>query len=503
MIPVLSSDQMRQAEARTIELGTTEATLMERAAARCVECILGTTRTTRPVLVVAGMGNNGGDGLAIARQLAAAGRPVRVWVVRHRKNASTGFEREWMRAQQAGIPMLDVPIGSAMPGFTENELIVDALLGIGLGRPVDGLVADVIAAVNASHCEVVAVDVPSGLRVDVDTVQDGQHIVRAQHTFTFETPKPALLIPDLQPFIGRLHVLPIGLDQDFMSGLNVKGWWVEASDAAALMPDRPRTGHKGTFGHAMLVAGGPGKFGAALMAVQAALRSGVGLVTGRIPAAGASLMHQQAPEALISEDPAACLMTWPEKIPATAVAIGPGMGTEEGTGRLLKRFIQEGRAPLVLDADAINLLAINPTWGAFLPAGSILTPHPKEFDRWLGPSSNGTERLQKARDFAARQGVVVVLKGHPTAICSPNGTVVFNSTGNAGMAKGGSGDVLTGIITAIRAQGLAPVEAAVLGVYAHGAAGDLAAAAVGQDGMTPLDLIRHLPQAWSDLRGTA
>jgi NAD(P)H-hydrate epimerase len=244
--------------------------------------------------------------------------------------------------------------------------------------------------------------------------------------------------------------------------------------------------------------------GAALLATKACLRSGTGLITVRVPAGTEGIVHAAVPEAMVSTDASAeALEQLPRSERPSAIGIGPGIGTADGTARLLKLLVQEAPAPLVLDADALNILAANRTWLAFLPKGSILTPHPKEFDRLAGPSGSPHERLMHARELAVRFGVVLVLKGSHTAICSPAGQVFINGTGNPGMAKGGSGDALTGIITGLCAQGLAPVQAALLGVHAHGLAGDIAAAERGMDGMTVSDLIDRLPDAWRQLRGSA
>jgi NAD(P)H-hydrate epimerase len=251
------------------------------------------------------------------------------------------------------------------------------------------------------------------------------------------------------------------------------------------------------------VAGSSGKYGAAILATHACARSGVGLITAQLPLDLQPAMHAALPEvmALVDVFDKRTSGLGPHRF--SAIGIGPGIGMEDDSARMLKHIVQDAPAPLVLDADALNILSENRTWLAFLPKGAILTPHPKEFDRLTDTSATGFERLAKARSFAVRFGIVLVLKGAHTAVCSPDGTVYFNTTGNPGMAKGGSGDALTGIITGLRAQGLEPTSAAVLGVYAHGLAGDLAAKDLGMDGMLPSDLIAHLPLAWSGIRASS
>ena len=290
----------------------------------------------------------------------------------------------------------------------------------------------------------------------------------------YKRQKLSLLLADNARYSGEWEVVPIGLDRNFIAGLTPEAVILEAAEIAALLPERKRFSHKGDHGHAWILAGGEGKMGAALLATKACLRSGCGLLTVHVPSGQEAVVHAAIPEAMVSSDPEiAHLSSLPELSNASAIGIGPGIGTADDTARMLKLLIQEAPAPLVLDADALNILAENKTWLAFLPAGSILTPHPKEFERLAGKAANDHERLMKAKDLAVRLSSVVVLKGAYTAICSTDGKIFFNGTGNPGMAKGGSGDALTGIITSLRAQGLDALSAALVGVYAHGLAGDL------------------------------
>lgn len=496
MIPLLSSSQLRAADAHTIQQGDgTSLELMERAAARCVDRLLALLPADAFILVVAGMGNNGGDGLAMARQLHELGRRVRVIVVRHREHGTLGFQVQWERATEVGVPVTSWALEDPDPEF-QADLLVDAMLGTGQDRPLSPVLARMVDRFRDAGLPVVAIDRPTGW----GGPDDPGKVVRATHTFVLATMEPRMLLPDRAELLGTVHVLPIGLDPLFLAAQSTDHHWIEASDIRSLLPRRPRTGHKGTFGHALLIAGGPGKLGAAVLAARAALHSGVGLITLRVPSGSEQVVHVSVPEVLVSADPEpGPLSSWLDLASFSAVGIGPGIGTGSATATILKRLIQEAPAPLVLDADALNLLALQPTWLHFLPAGSILTPHPKEFDRLAGPSRDPEERLAKARELARRIQAVIVLKGAPTATCLPDGRVVYNSSGNEGMAKGGSGDALTGIITALRAQGLGSVAAALVGVYVHGAAGDLAAHQAGSRGMSPSDLLAALPVVWSRL----
>ncbi|MFT3885282.1 MAG: NAD(P)H-hydrate dehydratase [Flavobacteriales bacterium] len=503
MIPVLSAQQARAVDEAT-QQNTPIASidLMERAAARCVDRLLARYGADRHFLVLAGMGNNGGDGLAIARLLREAGRCVEAVVVAHRSEATPDLLVNRERAVASGLSVTELREGEEMPALVPNEVVIDALLGTGLARPLEGLLRRVVQAVNDRRSEVVAIDMPTGLFAEDNSGNDPAAIIRATHTLSFEVPKLAFLLPENAPYVGRWELLPIGSDRQASQAQHTHFHVIQAPDMAGLIPQRPRFGHKGTFGHALLISGSAGRMGAALLAGEGSLASGAGLITVHVPADLQPVMHAVLPPVMVSANPDPALVSDLPKLDGySAIGIGPGIGTADTTARLLKRLIQEAAGPLVLDADAINLLGANPTWLAFLPATSILTPHPKEFDRLAGPSASGHERLMKARDLAQRRHLIIVLKGAFTATCVPSGRVYFNPTGNPGMAKGGSGDVLTGLITGLLAQGLAPEPAALLGVYLHGMAGDLAAEQLGMAGMTSSDLARHLPQAWKRLAG--
>jgi hydroxyethylthiazole kinase-like uncharacterized protein yjeF len=513
MIPILGAGQIRQVDAHTIaNEPIASIDLMERAAQRCTERILhdhyqgrfGTPAATAYV-VHAGMGNNGGDGLVIARLLHGAGVAVRVIRLLHRPEDTPDHAANLARVQELGIPCHDVSAVDELGDVADHEVIIDAMLGTGIDKPVTGLLAAVIKHVNRAGRPVIAIDMPSGLFTEDNTGNDPDLVVQATITLTLELPKLALLLPDVAVRAGDCTVVPIGLDREHILSLPTDHHLMEEADAVALLPTRTPWGHKGTFGHVHLIAGATGRMGAAVLATKAALRSGVGLVTAQVPGEGLPIIQVAAPEAMCVPDEGGNMLTTLMSVAgSTAIGAGPAMGMDDGTARLLKRIIQDASVPLVLDADALNILAANPTWLAFLPPGTILTPHPKEFDRLAGgTSTNAHERLQRARDLAFRNRCIVVLKGRYTAIIDPRGKVVFNPTGNPGMAKGGSGDVLTGLLAGLLAQGMDPLRSALLGVYLHGLAGDVAAAHRSMDGMTAGDLVEALPEAWRHLRNSS
>ena len=510
MVKILSNSQLQEADAMTIgREPITSLDLMERAGNRCYDWLFANAperlfprdaqESEWRFAVFCGMGNNGGDGLVIARLLARNGYEVRAILLRHRKEASSDNLENQKRLKKARVELVEIDAIQQFPVLEPGEVVVDALFGSGLSRPLEGTAADLVKYINASGNMVVSIDMPSGLAAE--DVASGQVMVKSDHTLVFESPRLALMYRENEAFVGEWATLPIGLDPQYMQETVTPYVISEERDVRSMLRPRPRAGHKGDFGHALLVAGAAGTTGAAVLAARACVRSGAGLCTVHTPATLHDAMLAAVPEVMHTRHEGGDhLSTLPPMDRYTALGVGPGMGMHPGTATMFKMIIQEHRGPMVLDADAINLLAENKTWIEYLSTGCILTPHPKEFDRLSGTSANSSERLEKARQFAIRSKSVVVLKGWHTAVCDPMGMVYFNPTGNAGMAKGGSGDALTGLLTGLLAQGIEPLQAALLGVYVHGLAGDLAATALGQDGMIVSDLIAELPRAFQQLR---
>ncbi len=504
MIPVLTGQRIREADAATITnepISSLE--LMERAAEGCTAWFLAYIEADRPFKVVVGMGNNGGDGLAIARLLRTAGRTVSVVEVKHRALPSGEQKTNRDRWLEMGGSLLEVVDGSGAFPIADDEVVIDALLGVGVDRPLSGLLKSVVQFINRTPNPVYSIDLPSGLFSEDNSGNDLIGVVQADVVLAIGTPKLALLLPENEGVADHWVCIPIQLDAKYLASVGPPFALLELVDVRSILPRRSRFQHKGRSGHALLVAGSSGKWGAAVLAAKACARSGVGLISMALPADIQMVMLGVVPEVMAEPGPASGDGPSVDTSRFSAVGIGPGIGTNEGAARMLKALIQQAGSPLVMDADALNLLADNRTWLAFLPQNSILTPHPKEFDRLTETSKTGYERLEKARAFASKFQVVLVLKGAHTAICAPDGSVCFNSTGNPGMAKGGSGDALTGIITGLLAQGIAPLQAALAGVYLHGMAGDLAAAEIGWDALLPSDLIDHLPLAFKRIRNAS
>ena len=359
----------------------------------------------------------------------------------------------------------------------------------------------IIDYINKSDAHVVSIDIPSGLFGEDNRGNDREAIVKANLTLTFEFPKLAFFLAENAPYVGEWKTLEIGLHPDVIEKTETPYTMVTEEDISYVIQPRDRFAHKGTFGHALLIAGSKGKMGAAILAAKACLRSGAGLLTVHIPQRGEGVFQTNFPEAMLSFDTNVDFFSSvPELSPYNAIGVGPGMGQHMESGAAIERILQTNSKPMVIDADAINLLATNKSLISRIPERSILTPHPKEFDRIAGESASGYERLMKAKAFAVENHLIVVLKGAYTAICTTAGNIYFNSCGNPGMATAGSGDVLTGIILGLLAQGYEPETAAVMGVFIHGTAGDLAAIYQSEESLIASDIIDMLGKAFKQVK---
>lgn len=499
---VLNVQQLKAADAYTIKHEPVAAIdLMERAAQQCVDWLLKHPIFETPISVFCGKGGNGGDGLAIARLLAANSIEATAYILESGKKGTAEFQTNLERLHASPVSLNFIQSEKDFPQLFEKSILIDALYGFGLDRPLDGLSAALVRHINLSGAEVISIDLPSGLFADGPSV--GNPIIRATHTLTFESYKRALLVAENAPYIGKVHVLKIHLHPAFLENLNTDFEIIDEVLIKKLFKIRNRFAHKGTFGHALIMGGSYGKTGAVVLATSACLRSGAGLVTAYIPACGYAILQTAAPEAMTITDNNERFLSQPlsETDHFNAIGIGPGMGTEDATGNMLYVIIERYKKPMVLDADALNLLSKLPQLLPQLFQNTILTPHPKEFSRLFGACTNDFERIDLAKKKAVELNIIIILKGHHTLIALPDEKSFFNSTGNAGMAKGGSGDVLTGVITALLAQGYPAADAAILGVYFHGLAGDFAAQASSQEAMTASDLVTHLADVFLKLNG--
>jgi len=499
---ILPVARIREADSYTIaHEPISSADLMERAATKCFNWLLLKYGKNRHYKIFCGTGNNGGDGLVISRLLAGKNIDVHTYVVRFSNTCSEDFLVNYERLSTVqNIKITDIAVSSDIPAVDKKDIVVDAVFGSGLSKPVnEGIAAEVIDKITKANAAVIAIDIPSGLFGEDNSGNTGK-IIRASHTLTFQFPKRAFFYASNEKFVGDWHVLPIGLHPEFIEEEKTNNYFVEKADCKTLLKHRKKFSHKGTFGHALIIGGSYGKMGAAVLAARACIKSGAGLVSAHIPACGYSIMQTAVPEIMCDIDTDDKIISDTVDIKSyNAVGVGPGMGTDERTQKALKLLIQNCSCPLVFDADAITILSENKTWLAFISKNSIFTPHPKEFERLMGKSANEFERQQLQIDFSKKYGVYIVLKGAHTCISTPAGDCYFNSTGNPGMATGGSGDVLTGIITGLLAQGYTSFESCLLGVYVHGLAGDLAAKRFGYEATTASEIITMTGKAFLKL----
>lgn len=480
---------------------TSSIDLMERASSQVADWIINNIGNSGPIWVFAGPGNNGGDALAVARMLAWCQFDCTVFIADFGRElkGDPAINLERLKEQNKVI-LKRIDSDFAIPEIPSKIFIIDGLFGSGLTRPLSGLAAEIVKKINQSGSTVISIDIPSGLFGDDNTHNALSAIIRATHTLTFEFPKISFFFPENNQFIGDWQVLPIGLSQEAILQTETKYGYLTKEFISGKIKKRSKFSHKGTYGHALLIAGSYGKMGAAILASKACLRSGVGLLTSHIPRLGYEIIQNSVPEAMTSIDQSNYIFTeFPELSPFSAVGIGPGLDQKSESRDALKKLLQEKPSRMILDADALNILSENKDLLELLPENATLTPHPKEFERLAGPSSNSFERLQLQLQFSTKYKVIVVCKGAHTCVTFSSGEVYFNSTGNPGMATGGSGDVLTGIILGLLAQNYSPEDSAVIGVYLHGLAGDLAATKFGQQAMIAGDIIEQLGAAFLQL----
>ncbi len=478
--------------------------LMERAASSMLKWYMRSFDRSRRIIIFTGPGNNGGDGLALARLLSENRFHPEVYFVELSVTTSEDWKINRRRLEEeTPVRLNSIDTTGKIPFIDSEDIIIDAIFGSGLNRPAEGLAAEVIRHMNESDSMIISVDIPSGLFGEDNSNNDDESIVRADITLTFQFPKLSFLFSENARFAGEWTVLPIGLDQEIIEETPSPYFLLDKGSVAPLIKLRRRFDHKGIYGHALLVAGSYGKAGAALLAAKAALRSGAGLITCHLPQACTNVMQTAVPEAMVKPDNNDLIIS--EALDTDiydAIGIGPGMGTDPVTQKAFQNYLLGRNKPFVIDADAINILGLNKKWLSALPRNTVLTPHPREFERISGISSNSYERLEKQMEFAVKSNCVVVLKGAYTSVATPGGKVFFNTTGNPGMATAGSGDALTGIILSLLAQGYSPENASVLGVYLHGMAGDIAATKSCYESVIASDINDNLGDAFARLKSS-
>lgn len=495
---ILTAAQIRETDTFTIANEPIQSIdLMERAALAFTHWYITHFDNFRPVKVICGQGNNGGDGLAVARMLSDGQHKVEAFVVRQKEKGSPDFETNRQRLSEI-MKIRYIRDKDDIPVFDEAEVVIDALFGTGLSRPVEGLYAEVIEAINRGEATRVAIDIASGLISDHHS--EGP-VVKADYTISFQLPKLAFLLPENADYVGEWSVVDIRLHHQFIEDIYTSYEYVTGELIARLLKKRKKYAHKGSFGHSLMICGSKGKIGAAVLSSKACLKTGAGLVTVYVPGCGYEILQTSVPEAMvITDEMDAYLSSVPEIDRFTVTGVGPGIGMNEQTVAFLRLLLEKATRPMVIDADALNIIGQHPEMLQKIPRHSILTPHPKEFERIAGKASNDFERLTLQKELSEKYEVYVLVKGAHTSLATPDGKVYFNSSGNPGMAKGGSGDVLTGMLTALLGQQYSPQEAALIGIFLHGLAADQAAEYIAQESITASDIIHHISAAYKVLQ---
>lgn len=488
---IRSSDEIRSWDAYTMaNEPVTSVDLMERAARACHQWILESNYSDNNFRVFCGKGNNGGDGLALARLLHASGKKVNVVILEYGHKGTPDFQENLVRLHSLHLPVSFISTKENIHTVPNNEVIIDAVFGTGLDRAPDALASQVIQSINASGNTVLSIDIPSGLYADRSS--RGQMVVKARHTLSFQCHKLAFLLAENEPYVGEVHILDIGLHPDFPRIHAPKYRFIDKELIAGFYKPVNDFAHKGSRGHAALMSGHTGMMGAAILSAKACLRAGAGKLTCFIPEETVPLMQVALPEAICSPIAPDDVSLNINESKFEAWGAGPAIGTSERQFHLLAQLIRSGIPKLVLDADALNILSLYPELISQLPENTILTPHVGEWERINGRSENDFQRLEQVMAFAENHHCIVALKGRYTFIADPKGRQYFNTTGNSGLAKAGTGDVLTGMITSYLAQGYSPLEAALSGVYMHGLAADRAIRTISKEALLASDVVECL-----------
>lgn len=496
---ILSPEQVYQADKFTIEKQEiTSDELMERAAVGLFNW-LHQRLEGAPVMIrlFCGIGNNGGDGVALARHLLEHGYHIEVYIVNYSEKRSEAFLKNLERLKERKIWPEFLDGNSDLPPIGDKDIVIDAIFGIGINRPPDDWVGALMQHINSSGAFVLSVDVPSGMMSDC--APEKGKIVNANYVLAIQSPKLGFFLPDTGKSVENWDVIEIALDIGFISDMDVTYHYMQLQDIRPWYKTRERFSHKGTFGHSVLIGGSTGKSGAIRMTAEACLRAGAGTATALVPKSVYLPLQVGVPELMVIQDPGKDhIDSMDVNLDMDSVGIGPGMGTQPETLKAFSNFLNSYDGNLVIDADGLNLLAKKPELLKQLPKGTILTPHPKELERLLGSWKDDCEKLAMAMDFCKKYGCILVIKGSYTITVSAERGYV-NSTGNPGLATAGSGDVLTGIIAGLLAQGYEPLKAAIMGVFLHGLSADLKVGDTGFESFMASDIIDGLGAAYLHL----
>ena len=495
---IFSAEKIKELDKLTIEKQQiTSLELMEKAALQAFLWLVNHFHDKKTVYhIFCGVGNNGGDGLVIARLLRQNYFDVHVYVIPFNENFSADFNSNLGRLKECNLSYEVIGDGIEFPDIGENHVIIDAIFGIGLTRELAGWIQKLIQKINYHQSYKVSIDVPSGLFLNKKTTI----AIHSDVVLTFQFPKLAFYLPDNENFINNIVLLPIGFDEKAIESFSTNYYYTDLNKIKKRYKPISKFSHKGTQGHVLLIGGSFGKIGAMVLASQAALRSGCGLATILIPKCGYEIMQTTTPEAMVVIDKDYNKITNIEfNFQPKAIGIGMGIGQDAETAQAFHYFLSNNSIPLVIDADALNILSEHPEWLNLLPKNSILTPHPKELERLIGTWENDFEKIEKVKTFAKTYHLIVLIKGAYTLIIDEK-NVYVNSSGNQALATGGSGDVLSGMITSFRAQGYSAVDAALLGVYFHGRTADIAMNDMGYEGFIASDIIKYLGKVFLELK---
>lgn len=498
---ILSAEQLAEADRFTIQnQNISSEELMEKAATLVFQEIHNRLQGAPiPFKIFCGIGNNGGDGLVIARHLIQHGYNVTVYTVAYSDKRSDDFLSNYEKLKEItnDWPGL-IKEENDIPEIATGDFVIDAIFGIGLNRPIEGWVAKLVEEINKSEAFVLSVDIPSGLFTDRSSGKDAA-IIQANYTLTFEAPKLVFFFPETMDYVGDLQILNIGLDKKFIAGLDSRIFLINRQDAAALYKPRTKNTHKGDYGRVLIAGGSYGKIGSVLLSATAALRTGTGLCTLYVPKCGYEIIQTGLPEAMVvTDDNEKILSDFPAGLNIDTIGFGMGAGTEKEVVHAFEKLLKSVSKPILIDADGINILSENKSLLDLLPENSVLTPHPGELQRLIGEWDDDFDKLKKAKDFTKKNKVILVIKGSHTFIVKKE-ELYINNSGNAGMATAGSGDVLSGVITSLIGQQYDPLAAAILGVYLHGVSGDLTASENGYEGVIAGDIAKNIGKAFKYL----
>lgn len=494
---IFSAQQIKACDQYTIKAkGITSDTLMETAATACAKWLMKELPEKALYIVLCGPGNNGGDGLAITRLLHQSGYAAKAFLLQVGEELSPDCQRNFERLKAIDEALVTtVPENTFITDLGPHIIIIDAILGTGLNRPLEGWLEEFIKHVNTWRNYKISIDIPSGLSAD-NLPSSAAIVLQANETLSFQFYKRTFLHKEGGKYAGQVHLLDIGLHPSFIQQTSTHYFSIDKQTIKDIYKPRHPFSHKGDYGHVLVAGGSQGMMGAITLCAKAALKSGAGKVTALIPEMGYTIFQSQLPEAMFQTSGEIFLTEIRNSLGTNATGVGPGMGLARKTAEALEHFLEEQKEPLVIDADALNILSNRKELLHTLPHNTILTPHPKEFERLFGECSDSFKRVEMARTQAMRYNIIIVLKDHHTVVVTPEGECSYNLTGNAGMATAGAGDVLTGIITSFLAQGYEPHHAAILGVYLHGLAGDYAAANLSQEAVIASDIIEYLGKAF-------